>query len=549
MRRILLRLRRFMVVVAGLSFLISAPVTLAKQPNILLVVVDDLGWTDIGSFGSEIATPNLDVLAERGVRFSDFHVSVSCSPTRSMLMSGTDNHLAGLGNMGEMLSPEQSGKPGYEGFLNDRVVSLAEVLHAGGYHTYMAGKWHLGHDPESIPHARGFDRSFSSLFGGASYWSDMFGLLAVHEEVAEYVRNDKWLDELPGDFYATRSFTDYLIESIRENRGDGKPFFAYLAFTAPHDPMHVPEPWLSKYRGNYDAGYEVLKAQRTMAARRKGLVPDGTPVPPRYEKVRPWDSLTDEQKALEARGMEVYAGMVNNMDYHFGRVVNYLKDIGEYDNTVVIFFSDNGPNPWYSEDYPGNAGSEWFAQFDNSVDNIGHPMSHYAYGMGWGAASAGPLDLFKMTVAEGGIRSPLLVAGPGINGGRQVDAFAYVWDVMPTILGLTGITHPDEFMGRQVERLRGKSLQGVLTGSAKTVYGPGDFIGGEMQNGKWMRQGDMKAVSVAPPYGTGAWQLHNLDDDPGETRDLSKTQPEILKKLQAAWDRYAQDVDVVLIGQ
>jgi len=537
---------RYMVVAAAGFFLLSvAPAALSKQPNILLVMADDMGWTDIGSFGSEIDTPNLDALARQGVKFTDFHVSVSCSPTRSMLLSGTDNHLAGLGNMGEMLTPEQRGKPGYEGYLNDRVVSLAEVLRSGGYHTYMAGKWHLGHDPDNFPHARGFERSFSMLFGGASYWSDMSGLLAVHEEIAEYVIDDKRLEELPGDFYATRSYTDFLIESIRENRGDGKPFLAYLAFTTPHDPMHVPEPWLSKYRGNYDAGYEVLKAQRAEAAKKKGLVPESAPMPVRYEKVKAWDSLTKEEQAIGSRGMEVYAGMVNNMDYHYGRVVKFLKDIGEYDNTIVIFLSDNGPNPWYSEDYPGNRGSKWFAQFDNSIDNIGHPMSHYAYGMGFGSASAGPLDLFKMTVAEGGIRSPLLIAGPGVKGDHQVDAFGYVWDIMPTVLEMAGIPYPGKYQGRQLERMRGKSLQGVLTGSTKAVYGADDLVGGEMQNGKWMRQGDFKAVSVAPPYGTGTWYLYNLADDPGETHDLAKAQPETLKKLQAAWDRYAEDVGVV----
>ncbi len=529
----------------GFFLLSAAPAALGKQPNILLVVADDMGWTDLGSFGSEIDTPSLDALAQLGVKFTDFHVSVSCSPTRSMLLSGTDNHLAGLGNMGEMLTPKQRGKPGYEGYLNDRVVSLAEVLRAGGYHTYMAGKWHLGHEPDSFPYARGFERSFSMLFGGASYWSDMFGLLAVHEEIAEYVLDDKRLEELPKDFYATRNYTDFLIESIRENRADGEPFFAYLAFTAPHDPMHVPEPWLSKYRGNYDDGYEVLKAQRAAAAKQRGLVSDSASMPERYHMVEAWDSLTEEQQALESRGMEVYAGMVNNMDYHFGRVVKFLKHIGEYDNTIVIFLSDNGPNPWYSEDYPGNSGSKWFAQFDNSIDSLGHPMSHYAYGMGWGSASAGPLDLFKMTVAEGGIRSPLLIAGPGIDGGRQVDAFAYVWDVMPPVLELAGIPYPEKFRGRQVEGMRGKSLKGVLTGSAKALYGADEFVGGEMQDGKWMRQGDFKAVSVAPPYGTGTWHLYNLADDPGETRDLAKEQPETVSKLQAEWDRYADDVGVV----
>ena len=549
MIRVIQRSRYFILAAAAFSLLSIAPAALSKQPNILLVMADDMGWTDIGSFGSEIETPNLDALARQGVKFTDFHVSVSCSPTRSMLLSGTDNHLAGLGTMSELLTSEQRGKPGYEGHLNDRVISLAEVLRSGGYHTYMAGKWHLGHDPESFPHARGFERSFSMLFGGASSWSDMSGLTAVTEEIAEYVMDDKRLEELPGDFYATRSYTDFLIESIRENRGDGKPFLAYLAFTTAHDPLHVPEPWLSMYRGKYDDGYEVLKAQRAVAAKKKGLIPDSAPMPERYEKVKAWDSLTKEEQTIGSRGMEVYAGMVNNMDYHYGRVVKFLKDIGEYDNTIVIFLSDNGPNPWFSEDYPGNRGSEWFAQFDNSIDNIGHPMSHYAYGMGWGSASAGPLDLFKMTVAEGGIRSPLLIAGPGVKGGRQVDSFGYVWDIMPTVLELAGIPHPEKYQGRQVERMRGKSLQGVLTGSKKAVYGADDLVGGEMQNGKWMRQGDFKAVSVAPPYGTGIWHLYNIADDPGETRDLAKEQPETLKKLQAAWDHYADDVGVVLIGQ
>ncbi|MBE9538674.1 MAG: arylsulfatase [Proteobacteria bacterium] len=517
-----------------------------KKPNILLIMADDMGWSDLGSFGSEIGTPHLDALAQRGVKFTNFHTSVSCSPTRSMLFSGTDNHLAGLGNMGEMLQPNQVGKPGYEGHLNDRVVSLAEVLKTSGYHTYMAGKWHLGHDPESYPHARGFDESLSMLFGGASYWSDMFGLLAVHEEVAEYVHNDQLLKKLPRDFYATRNYTDFLMDSIRANRGDGKPFFAYLAFTAPHDPVQVPEPWLSQYRGDYDSGYEVLKAERAEQARKIGIVPADAPMPPRHPMLPAWDTLRGNEKALQARGMEVYAGLVTNMDYHVGRMMSFLRDIGQDSNTIVLFLSDNGPNPWSSEDYPGNAGSEWFAQFDNSVDNIGHPMSHYAYGMGWGSASAGPLDLFKMTVGEGGIRSPLLVAGPGVKSGLQTDAFGYVWDIMPTILDMTGIQHPRETGNKKIETMRGRSLLGVLDGSVLQAYGDEDFVGGEMQNGKWMRQGDYKAVSVAPPYGKGTWHLYNLAKDPGETNDLSELHPDILKRLQQAWQEYADEVGVIL---
>lgn len=516
-----------------------------KPPNFVLIVVDDMGWTDLGCFGSEIETPNIDALAERGVKFTDFHVSVSCSPTRSMLLSGTDNHIAGLGNMGELLTSEQRGKPGYEGFLNDRVVSLAEVMRDDGYHTYMSGKWHLGHKPERYPRARGFERSFSMLYGGASHWADMSGLMEV-ESPAYYTRDGSKLDQLPKSFYSTRSYADFLMESIRENRGDGKPFLAYLALTSPHDPLQVPEPWLSKYRGRYDDGYEVLKTKRAATAKHLGLISRDASIPSRHAMVREWDALSDEQRALESRGMEVYAGMIENVDYHVGRVVEFLKDIGEHDNTVIVFLSDNGPNPWFSEDYPGNRDSNWLTQFDNSVEAVGHPNSNYSYGIGWAASSSGPLDRFKMTVAEGGIRSPLIISGPGTQGGRQVDAFAYVTDIMPTVLGMAGIEHPTEFQARNVERMRGRSLANVLSGSAERVYSVDDLVGGEMGNGKWMRKGDYKAVSVAKPYGSGVWQLYNVVEDPGETRNLAESKPEVLAELREAWDGYAKDVGVVL---
>lgn len=536
-----------LLVVLGSHLLTQAQVT-ESRPNILLVVADDMGWTDLGSFGSEIDTPNLDGLAERGVKFTSFYTSVSCSPTRSMLLTGTDNHIAGLGNMKELLTPEQRGKSGYEGYLNERVVSLAEVLRDAGYNTYMAGKWHLGQEPEQIPYARGFEQSFSLLSGGASHWSDMFGLVAEKQEIAKYALDNEELEALPKDFYSTRSYTDFLINSIRQNRGDGQPFLAYLAFTAPHDPLHVPEPWLSRYRGQYNDGYEVLKENRAAKTKNLGLVPDDapTPVPTDNSLVKAWNSLSSEEQALNSRAMEVYAGMVSNMDYHFGRMVDFLKDIGEYENTVIIFLSDNGGNPYFSEDYPGNRDSKWFEQFDNSIDNLGHPMSHYAYGIGWAAASSGPLAMAKITVGEGGIRTPMFIKAPQIKGGQRVDTFTYVWDIMPTLLDLAGIPHSPKYQGKPVERMRGRSLKGVLTGATKVVYEADEFVGGEMGFNKWMRQGDFKAVYVPPPYGTGTWSLYNLADDPGETRDLAQEQPETLRKLQTAWEHYAKDVGVVL---
>ena len=358
------------------------------QPNILLIMVDDMGYTDTQPYGGEINTPAIDMLAKKGMLFTDFHTSVSCSPTRSMLMTGTDNHLVGLGNMGELLSPNQVGKPGYEGFLNDNVISLAEVLKGAGYHTYMAGKWHLGHNEQSIPGARGFEKVLSLLNGGASHFNDMAGLTA--EEHVEYTMNGKKITELPKEFYSTRSYTDFLINAVRESKDDN-PFFAYLAFSAPHDPLHVPEPWLSKYNGVYDEGYEKLRENRVQHIKELGLIPKEAKVPAMNKTVKPWDSLTEEEKVYESRKMEVYAGMVENIDYHIGRMLDFLADVKELDNTIILFLSDNGSNPWDNTLYPGNGDGFYLSQFDNRLENLGNPTSHIAYGNGTASPATVPL--------------------------------------------------------------------------------------------------------------------------------------------------------------
>jgi arylsulfatase len=336
------------------------------------------------------------------------------------------------------------------------------------------------------------------------------------------------------------------MDSIRSNHGDGKPFLGYLAFTAVHDPVQVPEPWLSKYRGDYDEGYEALRVSRWRAAMKLGLVPQGAELAPRHPMIKPWDELSAEEQVLEARGMEVYAGMLEAMDYHYGRVVAFLKDIGEYDNTIIIFLSDNGANPFYSDDYPGSDSPEFRVQFDNSLENIGHPGSNYSYGIGFSSGSGGPLDKFKMTVGEGGIRVPLLVSGPGINQGARSDAFTYVWDVLPTLLDAAGMEFPAEIQGRVVEAPRGRSMLGLLNGTQDALYGEEEFVGGEMLNGKWMRQGNFKAMMTPRPYGDGTWSLFNVVEDPGEANDLAEAMPDKLATLKAAWDDYARDVGVIL---
>lgn len=515
-----------------------------SRPNIVLIVVDDMGFTDLGAFGSEIETPRIDALARRGLRLTDFHTSVACSPTRSMLLSGIDNHEAGLGNMAEMLTDAQRGRPGYEGHLRANVVSLAEALRAGGYTTFMSGKWHLGYAPGQRPHDRGFDHSFAFMYGGGSHFDDMAGLYMGHDPVV-YTQNGEALDALPANFYSSQSYTDYLMQSIREERVEDAPFLAYLAFTAVHDPIQVPEPWLGKYRGHYDEGYEALRAGRVAGAIEAGLVGEGVRVGEMHERTRAWASLSAEERAYQSRMMEVYAGMVDNVDYNVGRFLDFLKDIGEYDDTVFVLLSDNGPNAWSSEVYPGNDDGTYLSRFDQSLQSIGTRRSSLAYGIGWAQASAGPYSLFKMTAGEGGIRSPLIVAGPGISGGRSSGAFSTVMDIMPTLLELANVERPGTFEGRTPLPMRGRSMAPLLRGDAEIVHPDDSFSAGEMVGGMYVRQGEYKAVSVAPPYGDGAWALYDLEQDPGETHDLSTEEPERLAAMRRAYATYAVDVGVV----
>lgn len=303
------------------------------------------------------------------------------------------------------------------------------------------------------------------------------------------------------------------------------------------------------YAGQYDDGFAALKQKRAEGAKKAGVFPAAAKGAALHPLARDWNSFSAEEKAFQAKAMEVYAGMVSNMDYHIGRMINFLKDIGEYDNTVIIFFSDNGPNPATNEQYsPGEAGKKFLSQFENSVETLGGARSHYAYGPGWGSAASGPLSHFKLTPGEGGIRSPLIIAGPGIKGKRKEEAFAYVTDLMPTMLEMAQVKHPAKYRGREVVPMRGRSMQALLAGDENELYSPTDFVGGEMAGGKWMRQGEFKAVFVPPPFGAGKWQLFDLANDPGETMDLAQKNPEKLEQLKTAWKQYANEVGAIEIS-
>lgn len=527
----------FMIAACSVLFVSCQPaLAQAQRPNILLIVVDDAGYSDIGSFGSEIQTPNIDALASVGIRFTQFGVSATCSPTRSMLLSGTDNHIAGLGNMAEFTAPNQKGKPGYEGYLNENVAPLPALLKDAGYNTYMAGKWHMGEEPEHYPAARGFMRDFTLIPGGGSHMDDMWG---AKGERQLYTKNGKPIQALRPGFYSSEDYTASIIENIDENRADGKPFFVYLALQAPHDPFQLPDNWLDRYKGRYDAGYDATRADRIERMKALGILDTKATVFPRLANVPAWNDLPADEKRMSARKMELFAAMVENMDANIGKLIGYLKTNKLYENTLIIFLSDNGPE--------GNImpmGAPW----DNSnFENWGKKGTFIQYGPAWAQVGAGPLRMFKGFVSEGGIRTPLIISGKGVTGsGRISDAVAHVKDVPATILDAAGVTHPETFEGKKVATLQGKTLTPILSNTSDAVRSSDDWTGWQLFGNRAIRQDDWKLMWMCEPFGTSQWQLYNLKDDPGETIDLASKHPDIRKQLEKHWDEYVKTNNVIL---
>ena len=522
----------------------------AKRPNILLIVADDLGYTDLGAYGAEISTPNLDKLARTGAKMTSFYASPFCSPTRAMLMSGSDNHLVGFGDMAELITPEQRGKPGYEGNLNDRVVPMAQVLKDAGYRTAMAGKWHLGVKEEFSPATSGFEQSYAMVMGGASHWGDQSGIVAMDPAKppkAIYRENGKAIDIPRDGFYSSQAFTDKLLDYLKSGEKSGKPFFGYLAFTAPHWPLHAPDADIAKYEGRYKEGYDKLRKERLERMKRLGIVPADTPVYEGHAHWPKWESLTPAQQEAEARRMTVYSAMVDHMDRQIGRVLDYLKAKGELDNTFIFFMSDNGADG--NSVYDVGRTREWIEKdMDNSTANTGKPGSFIEYGPGWAQVGSTPFKLYKSFMYEGGIAVPAIAWGPGIKGGALKREFAHVTDVAPTIFELAGARHPGtEYQGKPVLPLRGKSMVSWLQGKASTVRSDQDAVGWELGGRKALRKGDWKIVYANKPWGKDGWELYNIAKDRTESRDLADENPQKLGEMIVAWKQYVAETGTLEI--
>jgi arylsulfatase A-like enzyme len=544
--------KHFIVSLLLTNFLFACQDKKDTRPNILLIVADDLGYLDIGAFGGEIETPNLDALAAAGVKLTQFYVAPTCSPTRSMLLSGTDNHLAGLGNMAEELRENQQDNPGYEGYLNFRVAALPELLQESGYHTFMAGKWHLGLTNETSPAARGFNKYYSLLQGGAGHLSQM---PLIGPNPAIYYSEDKRLS-LPKDFYSTKNYSEKMTEYLENRPDDGKPFFAYLTYTAPHWPLQAPKESIAKYKGRYDDGYDVLQISRFERSKVLGLLDSTFHPTDRVPSEKAWNNLSNEEKAVEAKKMEIYAAMVDDLDKYLGNVLESLKRSGDFENTFIFFMSDNGPEGANLE-VGWDDLANWVNECcDNSLENMGEADSYLWYGPNWARASAAPFRMFKGFTTEGGIRAPAIVHYPkSIKGGKVNTSMSTVMDVLPTILELAEVQHPKKFKGKEVLPLRGTSMLPALKGEKTEIHDKNYMMGWELFGRRAIRKGEWKIVwePAAHPWdprdpdiNDDQWRLYNITKDPGEQNNLAAIETETLERMIMEWQNYVKETGVIV---
>ncbi len=510
-----------------------------RRPNILLIIADDLGYTDMGAYGSEIPTPTLDALAYAGIRFTNFHTGRACQQTRSMLMSGR-----GVESVLERRPPRADSERANQ--LDTGVVTLPELLQSAGYGTYIAGKWDLGLTPEAMPVNRGFDRSFVLLEASSSHFPEYFW-----SERSWYFEDDRHLEleDLPADFYATRSYTDKMLEYLGDHDGDA-PWFAMLTYTSPHWPLQAPDDWLDRHAGRYDKGYDVLRERRVGRATELGVLPRGLTLDGFEPTAKPWDSLEPAIQSRYARANEIYASMVEYLDQQIGRIVEHLERTAQLDDTIVFFMSDHGASAEEIGilDGPTSMMAHFdalVAKRDNSYANIGRIGSFVDRGVGFGEAATAPFRYYKGRVTEGGIRAAAFVHYPAALPEPSIDGeFITVMDMLPTFADVAGIealaaTAVD---GVRLQPLVGESFWPYLTGRATAVHAADDTAG-------WVR-GDIGAIiqgrfkltnqpHPAVPVSDAdlTWRLYDLDNDPGETVDLAARHPALVESLRLSWER------------
>ncbi len=480
------------VLAAATSHVSAESAARDERPNIVVVLVDDLGYSDLGCYGSEIETPNIDRLAAGGLRFSQFYNTAKCHSSRVSLLSGLYCYQAGSSKL-------------------DRAVTIAEVLGGAGYFTAMTGKWHLNKEPTD----RGFARYFGHLSGSTNFFvgDDTFRL------------NGKRWSDFDKDFYTTDANTDYAIRFVDESLEAKKPFFLYIAHNAPHYPLQAPEKDVRKYAGKYDGGWDKLRADRYRRQIEQGIIDKSTRLSPRPDYIPAWKKLTDDERRWESARMSVFAAMVDRVDQNLGRLVDHLKSRGAYENTIILFCSDNGACPF--ERTRGKNLDPW------------DPKSYWCYDVGWAHAGNTPFRWYKQNQHEGGISSPLIAHWPtGLTAkkGSVTHQPGHLIDIMATCLEATGAKYPEEFQGREIAKLRGKSLLPILRGEQREGH---EWLYFQFSNNRAIRRGDWKLVSARG----SPWELYNLAKDRTELDDLAAKKPELTKELSALWHRAAKNID------
>lgn len=515
-------MKNLLTIILLLPWLACSSAYAESKPNIIVILVDDMGFSDLGCYGSEIETPNLDHLAGNGVRFSNFYNTSRCCPTRASLLTGLYSHQAGVGAM-----MEKTDKPGYLGYLNRNCVTLAEALKPAGYTTLMTGKWHVGDGDGMKPVDRGFDRSWGVLHGGGIYFKET---LKLKPERVFYHNADRI--EVPDDLYVTDDFTDRAIDFIDESvKQTKKPFFLYLAHIAPHWPLQAKPKDIEKYKGRYDVGWDVVREKRFEKQKQLKIIPENTVLSPRDPAAKAWSEMSEEKRKDLAHRMEIYAAQIDCIDQNVGKLVGKLKDLGQLDNTLILFMSDNGCS---AEGGPGG-----FDQGEKDAP-IGTGLSYSSAGLEWANVSDTPYRDFKMFTHEGGIASPFIAHWPAeiTSKGEIRKTAGHVIDVMPTLLDVAKADYPKQVDGKEIKPYEGVSLlpsfKSDAAGSERTLYW-------EHYGRKAVRRGDWKAVSGDRK----TWHLYHLKDDPTELIDLAEKEPAKLEEFKEHWQTWAKRCDVL----
>jgi arylsulfatase A-like enzyme len=512
-------MRIFSAIGAALLAIFVPPNAMAQsaKPNIIVILVDDMGFSDLGCYGSEIPTPNIDALAAAGVRFTQFYNTGRCCPTRAALLTGLYPHQTGVGHM-----MQDRVSPGYRGRLNDQCATLPELLKPAGYFTAISGKWHVGQGQGVTPWGRGFDRSLSAPAGGFYQYGSKRAKLFLNGE--PLAKDD---GRLPKDWYSTDLWTTFGLQFIDEARTAGRPFFLYLAHNAPHFPLQAPAGEIAKFRGKYSAGWDALRIQRHQKQIELGIVDKSWQPAVRPALIAAWESLTDEQRDKFDHLMAVYAAVVSRIDKSIGDLVAGLKERGVFDNTVILLMSDNGGN--------AESGPNGRTEGDPT-----QPDSSWYCGESWAFLQNTPFRRYKHFNHEGGIATPLIAHWPGGIAAKNELRFqpGHVIDIAPTCLELAGAAPLTELRGNPVLPIEGRSLVPAFTNRAVER----EALYWEHEGHAAVRVGDVKLVR----YGRkGAWELYDLAKDRTEQNDLAAAQPEKVKELAAMWDAWAERAQVL----